>query len=160
MKPTAHLLHGYIGSGKTTLARRLERELPAIRFTHDEWMVRLYGQNPPQERFSGYLARIDDLIWRQAEKVLRTGCDVILDCGFWTRESRDNARHRVRAAGGAPKFYSVVCPEGVMRERTLARSRCPPKDSMWIDAAAFESLQAGFEAMQDDEDHVCIDGNS
>jgi SpoVK/Ycf46/Vps4 family AAA+-type ATPase len=30
---TAHLLHGYIGVGKTTLARRLEDELSAVRFT-------------------------------------------------------------------------------------------------------------------------------
>jgi adenylate kinase family enzyme len=36
---TAHLLNGYLGVGKTTLARRLEHELPAVRFTHDEWMI-------------------------------------------------------------------------------------------------------------------------
>jgi predicted kinase len=30
--PTAHLIHGYLGAGKTTFARQLERDIPAIRF--------------------------------------------------------------------------------------------------------------------------------
>jgi len=42
--PTAHLIHGYLGAGKTTFARQLERNIPAIRFSHDEWMVRLLWQ--------------------------------------------------------------------------------------------------------------------
>jgi hypothetical protein len=33
---TAHLSHGFLGVGKTTLARRLEKDIPAIRFSHDE----------------------------------------------------------------------------------------------------------------------------
>jgi predicted kinase len=40
---TAFLIHGYLGAGKATLARRLEVEQAAIRFTHDEWMRSLYG---------------------------------------------------------------------------------------------------------------------
>lgn len=40
--PTVHLLCGLPGAGKTTLARRLEAGLPAIRFSLDEWMLRLY----------------------------------------------------------------------------------------------------------------------
>jgi AAA domain len=40
---TAHRIHGFLGVGKTTLARQLEQRIPAIRFSHDEWMARLYG---------------------------------------------------------------------------------------------------------------------
>lgn len=40
---TAHLIHGFLGVGKTTFARQLEERLPAIRFSHDEWMARRYG---------------------------------------------------------------------------------------------------------------------
>lgn len=59
---TAHLIYGYLGAGKTTLARRLERELLAIRFTQDEWMSRLYGDDPPEERFADCSARVSGLI--------------------------------------------------------------------------------------------------
>ena len=40
---TAVLIYGYIGAGKTTLARRLERNRPAVRFSSDEWVAGLYG---------------------------------------------------------------------------------------------------------------------
>jgi predicted kinase len=30
--PTAHLIHGFLGVGKTTLARRLAETVPAISF--------------------------------------------------------------------------------------------------------------------------------
>jgi len=35
-----HLICGFIGFGKTTLAKQLEKDLPAIRFTHDEFMLK------------------------------------------------------------------------------------------------------------------------
>ena len=41
--PAVHLLAGLNGSGRTLLARALERRRPAVRFTLDEWMLRLYG---------------------------------------------------------------------------------------------------------------------
>lgn len=50
-KPVAHIVIGFIGSGKTTFARKLERETGAVRFTKDEWMVRLFGNTPPKDTF-------------------------------------------------------------------------------------------------------------
>ena len=54
---TALLIHGYLGAGKTTLARRLEVEQAASRFTHDEWMRSLYDDDPPEPRFLGCSSR-------------------------------------------------------------------------------------------------------
>lgn len=44
--PTVFMLHGFLGSGKTTFARHLEHKYTALRFTHDEWMQQLYGIDP------------------------------------------------------------------------------------------------------------------
>lgn len=148
---TAHLLHGFIGAGKTTLARKLELELPAVRFTLDEWMVALYGHSPSEDQFPAYLVRIESLIWDLAKDVLRVKRDVILDFGFWSRESRDLARERVLSFNAIPRFYGVSCPADVMKARTLARSENPPADSMWIDEAAFDKLMKRFEPMGPDE---------
>ena len=63
---TLHLLFGGVGSGKTTVAKKLERELPAVRFTHDEWTARLYGCYPPAAGFQEASARVWELIWEHA----------------------------------------------------------------------------------------------
>ena len=158
MKPTTHLLHGFIGSGKTTFARKLERERGAVRFSHDEWMVRLHGWNPPEEHFGEYRAQVENLIWDEATRELSAGTDVILDIGFWTRESRDDARNRVRSLGAVAKFYEISCPQQIMRARALKLSERPSTDSLWIDGAGFDKLIAEFEPMQDDEEFLRIDG--
>ena len=157
-EPTAHLLCGRIGSGKTTFARKLAQESAAIRFTHDEWMVKLYGPNQPEDDYRECFVRVESLIWEMAEAALRAGTDVILDFGFWSRDSRDIARDRVEAAGAVARFYSLTCPRSVAMDRTLTRSVNPPADSLWIDRAAYEKLDALFEPMQDDEEFVLVQG--
>jgi predicted kinase len=160
VKPTFHLLCGRIGSGKTTFARKLEQENNAIRFTHDEWIVNLYGPNPPESSYGEYFVRVENLIWETAEAAIRAGADVILDFGFWTRASRDLARKRARAAGADVIFYGLSCPRQIALNRTLERSKNPPRNSLWIDRAAYEKLDALFEPMQDDEEFVSVQGES
>jgi predicted kinase len=80
--PLAFLLHGYLGVGKTTLARRLEAEHAAIRFTHDEWMRALYGNDPPEAFFAEYAGRVSGLIEATWTRCLELGLNVVLDFGF------------------------------------------------------------------------------
>jgi len=42
---TLHLIVGFLCSGKTTFAKKLEQELPALRLTPDEWHLRLFGND-------------------------------------------------------------------------------------------------------------------
>lgn len=158
MRATAHLLHGFVGSGKTTFARRLAEQEGAVRFTHDEWMHRLYGPNPPAEQFETLRRRVDELIWRLASELLARGVDVILDFGFWSRFSRDDARRRVAGAGAACRLYQVSCDEQTLRSRVARRSADLPPDSLWINQAAFEEFKARFEPLGDDEPRIQVDG--
>ena len=67
---TIHLLHGFTGAGKSTFAKKLESEIRAIRFSPDEWMVKLYGNNPPEEKFAEYFQNVESLIWQVSSQVL------------------------------------------------------------------------------------------
>ena len=155
-----HLIHGFIGSGKTTFAKALEASEPrCIRFTHDEWVHQLYGTTPPEQEFPEIFNRIDTLIWDTALSVLRNDCSVILDHGFWTESSRRNARQRLETDGHRVQFYSVQCDLATMKKRTLARSEAPPADSLWIDRKAFDTLYGQFEPMTDHELRIEIDGS-
>ncbi len=42
-RPTVHVLVGLPAAGKTTVVRRLVSEYGAVRFSPDEWMLRLYA---------------------------------------------------------------------------------------------------------------------
>ncbi len=121
-------------------------------------MIRLHGWNPPEEHFGAYRVQVEELIWAEAARLIGAGTDVILDHGFWSRDSRDEARERACSAGAEAKFYEVCCPREIMRVRALERSKSPKPDSLWIDGPGFDKLIAGFEPMQDDEEFVRIDG--
>lgn len=152
-KPLAHIIIGFIGSGKTTFARRLERETGAIRFTKDEWMVRLFGNTPPEDKFADYDARMTSLARDMALACLQAGASVIIDEGFWEREQRDEIRQRVRTMGAIPKLYYLDVPREIMKARTLRRSENPPVDSFTIDEESFDHYWGFFQPP--DEDEAC-----
>src|SRR5262249_15221598 len=107
IKPIAHIIVGFIGSGKTTFARQLERETGAIRFTKDEWMVRICGNTPPKDEFEEYDNKMASLATDMALRCLRSGMDVIIDEGFWVKEHRDAISEKVSNAGATSKLYYI-----------------------------------------------------
>ena len=149
-----HLLHGLPGSGKTTFAKILARKLPAVRFTPDEWMIALHGTNPPEAVFRPQHERIMLLIWSHVERVLGTGTDVVLDVGFWSRASREDARRRARVMGVDCVFYALKCSEADARQRVLARTAKMPDGELEISEPTFEFLLRQMEPMGNDETHI------
>lgn len=118
-----HLIHGPQGAGKSAYARQLAADLPGVRFSIDEWMSTLFVPDmaPPLDMqwLAERMARCEALIWSQAENVLRSGGDVILDLGFQRREQRDEARHRADLLGVDLCFH---LPDGP-RDARWARTR-------------------------------------
>lgn len=159
MVATLHMVYGFVGAGKTTFAKKLEHTLPAIRFTHDEWMNKLYGENPPLEYFADYYARVYDLIWVYTTRLLELKQDVILDCGFWSRGSRDEARAKATALGATYQLYFLDAPEEVLKERVRKRNE-NLQGSLYIDDEAFELFKSRFEPLYEYEEHVLIKDRS
>jgi predicted kinase len=98
--PTLYLTCGLPGSGKTTLAERLEREAPALRLTADQWLHELYpGISTPDAETGSFRARVESLQWPIAVRALELGCSLVLDWGVWARRKRDLCRTGAREAG-------------------------------------------------------------
>ena len=146
----AHLVYGYLGAGKTTFSKRLASELQAVRYSPDEWLVALYGQDPPENEFAEYSRRVLALINTQWPVVLARGVDVVLDFGFWSRGSRDAARMGAFEAGGGSRLYSLTCEEAVARARCQKRNHSHD-GSLFIADATFDLLKSRFEPLGADE---------
>ena len=149
----AHLVHGFLGVGKTTFARRLERERSAVRFTHDEWMARLYGVDSPADLFADRAARVSALREALWTRCLALGVDVVLDDGFWSRAERDRLRRLVPELGGEVCLYRLCCPEHVARAR-IARRNLDLDGGLHISPATYDTLRARFEALGEDEPRI------
>ncbi len=63
-QPTVHLMVGFMGFGKTTVARKLAAQIPAVCLTHDEFMVKLYGRNMPDEPLNEFEGRCIAVVHR------------------------------------------------------------------------------------------------
>ncbi|NCC21007.1 MAG: ATP-binding protein [Alphaproteobacteria bacterium] len=150
--PILYLIHGYIGAGKTTFAKKLEAETNALRFTEDEWIVRLYGHNPDSSVFNDLEARVKALITDLAVNLLKNGQSVILDFGFWKRSERDFWRKTAKELGADVRLYNVSAPADEMKRRTVARTENGKGEELFIDENAFDTLLENFEPLQPDEE--------
>ena len=116
--PTLFLIIGLPGSGKTTLARRIERERRALRLTPDEWMEPLYGTAMDQAELERRRTPVESMQWSVAARALELGVDVVLDWGLWSRRERDEMRaaQRRRGPGSSCNF-------------SMSRARCSGRAS-------------------------------
>lgn len=151
--PTIHAMHGYLGAGKTTLARRLERALPAMRFSIDEWMTALHGTDPPEAEFAAMLARVRGLMDATWTRAVQLGLDVVLDGGLWTRAERDALRAQAAGLGAELRVYDLRLPDDLAWARIQARN-ADLNGSLHIARHTFEVLRARFEPLGPDEDRV------
>jgi predicted kinase len=144
------LLVGKLGSGKTSFARDRE-EKGAVRFSLDEWMIRLYGQHMSDELREERSARCRRLFLDMAIETAALGVDVVLDCGFWKRSERAAARERLRRAGLPVEILFFDLPVDERWRRLCTRNEKLPADCYEITREMFEAFETRFEPLGPDE---------
>ncbi|WP_327086162.1 ATP-binding protein [Nonomuraea sp. NBC_01738] len=116
------LVCGLPGAGKTTLARRLAGELPAVRFCPDEWLAALAADVFDEDLRD----RLERLLWTQAKELLALGVTVILEYGFWGRDERDAKREEAAALGVTVELRYLDLPFDELWRRVDARNAHGP----------------------------------
>ena len=148
---TLHLMVGLPCSGKTTLAKRLEVKLGALRLTPDEWHRFLYGQDATQPEHDDRHEKIEALQWKVAASALQRGLDVILDFGLWQRIERQVFRQHATALGAKTKIHFLDVPFEELLERLDARNKQISGDVTYIPLSMMNGYLPQFEAPDAEE---------
>ncbi len=155
LKPTLYLMCGLPGSGKTTRAKRLEQEAPALRLTPDEWMTPLFGESICQpatiDRWNEAHDRVEQVQWQIAERALQLGANVVLDFGVWTRHEREAFRTRATTIGARSELIFLDEPLEVLKQRVKVRNGFPGQVAYPISEAELELWSAKFQPPTEDE---------
>ena len=134
------------------MAKGLETGLPAVRFSLDEWMLRLY---PDLHFASGDYAELAEacksLIWDTALQILSAGTDVVLDWNQWSRERRAVWAGKAQAAGAAVVVHYVRTPLQTSIERAAARACRREAGSHRLEEADVRHLAGIFQAPEPSE---------
>ena len=139
---TLLLTCGLPGSGKTTLARRLEAERDALRLTKDEWVLDLGGDLWDDRLRDRLEAKLIEL----AFELLAAGRSCILDFGLWSREERDALRLRARRLGVRVELHFLDVELAELVRRSAQRYADTPETTTEITAAQLAVWATTFEA--------------
>jgi predicted kinase len=154
--PIVHIVHGFIGVGKTTFARQLEADTGALRLSSDDWYLRLYSDGTPTEHLdSELLGRLMSKLNELWPQLSARGIDVILDFGFWSRRSRDSAKVAAHSVGAEVHLYWVQCDDAVAFQR-VERRNADPGDSFHFGQGSLDLLRSRYEPLGSDEQFILL----
>lgn len=120
-KATLYLMVGLPGAGKTTKAKLIERETGAVRFTPDEIIINRHGGSLGPEKHDLVRSKIEDEIWEEAQKLLKSRQNVVLDFGFWEKKERDKKREQAEKVGALTKIIFLDAPVDELWRRSSSR---------------------------------------
>jgi predicted kinase len=151
---TVYLICGFIGAGKTTLAKKLEEKTGAVRITKDEWSIRLIGNDPAMDGYAEWDQKIIGLSRDFAFYIAEKGSDVIMDEGFWAKEEREELKRRIRAIGAKAVMYYLDTPIETIRERVAGRNNNLTKESFKISGEMLDNYLTYWQPPDEDEDYI------
>ena len=156
MRAIVHLVIGSTGAGKSTFARKLADDTQSVRFTMDEWMVRLYRDDKPEDAnahwFMERIARITEQIWEMTLQLHARGTSVVLEIGLTQKIDRETFYTRIREADIPLRLYMVDATPEVRWARVEARNQAQGETySLQVTRGMFEFVEGMWEPPAADE---------
>lgn len=138
---TLTLFCGPPGSGKTTLARRLESAGVGLRLCTDDWQDEL---GIPMTDDAAH-ERLQLRLYRLGMELLARGVDVILEDGLWRREERARVFADARARGARISWHVFDVPPAELQRRLEERARRADPGAAPVSAAGLAAILALFQ---------------
>lgn len=148
---TLFLICGLPGAGKTTLAKELEQQHSAIRFSPDEWIAQIIADVNDLEELDRLRTPVETVQWQMAKRCLSLGCNVILEWGFWSREERDFYRREAEALGAKAQLIYLAVERDELWRRLERRNANLPEGCFVVTEQDLDLWSSWFQAPSADE---------
>jgi len=145
------MMCGLPGSGKTTVARELERSMPGLRLCPDEWIESLLALPHDIAERDRLRTPVEAIQWETAKRALTLGANVILENGFWSRKERSRYRCEAEALGARVEICYLNVELEKLWARVSARNASLPAGTFAVSRAELEEWWALFEPPDEDE---------
>jgi predicted kinase len=147
VQPTMYVMVGLPAAGKTTLARRIEIEHRALRFTPDEWMIPLFGRSMDE----GKRNVLEGRCIATALHALRLGCNVVLDFGVWAKDERTSLRWLASTVGAECELVYLAIGEAEQRDRISRRFAAAPHATFPMTPSDLHAFRTIFQPPDEEE---------
>lgn len=155
MKPTLHLLMGLPGSGKTTLAKNIQKITKAVRLSSDDYRLLVFPEPTFSQKEHDNLYGLLD---HNVEHLLSAGLDVVYDANLNRRQHRDEKYALAKKHGANVKLWVLTTPEKLSKKRRIEdqdTTLLPEGESAEL---MFDRISEVYEPPQDDERGIEVDG--
>ena len=152
MKPIIFLLCGMPFSGKTTYAKKLEKD-GVVRFTLDEELFKRFGRHFK----SGYPEKEKETkrqLKEECKSHIKNGVSVIFDFGFWKKEARDEYKAFAEQIGATWKLLYFPVSENELKKRLEIRNKEDLDSNHFISEEMLDDFIKQFETPQDEGEEI------
>lgn len=151
-KSRIYLICGFLGAGKTTYSKKLAQDNKAIHLNPDEIVMQKYKPEEYENNWGTCFAQIMDFLWQETASYIKQNVDIILDVGFWNKEARSRAVHKIKQLGGQPIIYYIYAPDAVLKQRiSMRKGKIAEYNHLH-----FDEIKKLFEEPSSDENIVVI----
>ena len=150
---------GRICCGKSTYARKLQENQNAVILSIDEITLAMFPEGTG-EMHDTYVNRAEQYLLALSLQILKSGVDVILDWGLWTRAQRERLRAFYTEHGVENEIHYLRISaeewERRIRKRNTQQKEEEPQ-AYFVDEGLLRKVESMFEEPSDAETDLLVE---
>lgn len=146
------MMCGVCGSGKTTFAKKKEKE-GFIRISIDEEMWRLYGARGidySNDNYEELSSIVESKLQNDIVNYIKEDKNLVIDFSFWSKSNRKYYKNFLEELGADIQLIYLKVDKETLKKRIESRNKNHDANSQFIDEKTFEMYYNGFEEPKDE----------